>query len=594
MDLNLEKGLGQDETTGTESLLSRITIEHALYGLIFLVGAFTRFTDLGRIPLSPAEAQEALSIWNSWRPVSDLVTIHSPSYYALTGPISQILGFSDAVMRAVPALVGLTTVLLPWWLRTYTGRLGAIIAALLIAVSPLFVISSRTAGGQSLAVFAAILLLVGWLQFQTTGLARWAYLIAFSLALGLTSSSLFYSFLIPMLLAWLGQLLLGPALFTDEQCVRQPLRSPEKDTIKGAIILGIVAFLVLSFGVLLNTSGIGAASRLIADWIDTFFSPFDLRSFLAPISAFVRYELIVLLIGGMGVIWATWKGKPFPMLLVYWIVAALLLLFLQRGVLVNSLALSLPGILLVSAFVDSVLKPKSGEWKWAIAGIIIAAGAVAYVNLGRYSRLLFSDLPVDVRARAFHLLLVLLAIVVVIMVLAIMWTGERRAVIQGTIIGLLVLLIGYSWSTAFWLGKEGANDTREAWVTSATDDDVRLLTSTIQEVSWKVKGSMTDLDIISTIDSPALNWYLRDMRDFTSGSALSSSVEPSAILTDLGQESQLYNDYIGIDYGFVRPASEYAMGTNQSLNWWLFHESPEDVVEDRLIFWLRSDLAGGR
>jgi hypothetical protein len=157
---------------------------------------------------------------------------------------------------------------------------------------------------------------------------------------------------------------------------------------------------------------------------------------------------------------------------------------------------------------------------------------------------------------------------------------------------LLVLLVGFSWSTALWLGKEAANDPREPWVTSASDDDIRLLISTIHQVSWQVKGSQSDLDIYSTIDNPSLDWYLRELRTYEKGSALPLSVTASGLLTGVDLEPQLASEYIGIDLGYSRPEGDYPLNPSQLLAWWLFHEAPTPITEERLIFWLRSDLAG--
>ncbi len=592
MGITLETEAGQLATVEERRAFSRLTLEHVLYGAILLVGAITRFIDLGRIPLSPDEALQALTVWNAMQPGTDSITIISPAYHSLTAPLSQLLGYSDALMRLVPALFGLAVVLLPWWIKQFTGRLGALIAALLIAVSPIFVISSRTVGGSSIALFAGFLLLIGWLNYQQSNRPIWFYTMSFSMGLGLTSATLFYSIAATILLAWIGQALLGPALYRDDLDDRRPLYHPDTRTLRNSALIFMGTLILIGLGFLLSLGGIGAAARIFAEWIIAFLAPSDIQDWLRPISALFRYELIVLLLGGSAVVWATWRGKPFPMLLVYWMVSALLLLFVQRGVMSNTLALALPGFLILGSFVDGIMRAKTGPLKWFIAIMVTMVGVVVYVNLGRYSRLLPSELDMDIRAGYYHLLLVFLSVVVVLLVLIILWSGQRRASVQGLIIGLLILLVGYSWSTALWLGKEAANDPREPWVTSASDDDIRLLTSTIQQVSWQVKGSESDLDIYSTIDNPSLDWYLREMREFKKGSSLPLSVTASSLLTEVDREPQLASEYIGIDLGYSRPEGTYPLNPSQLLAWWLFHEAPTPITEERLIFWLRSDLAG--
>ena len=121
---------------------------------------------------------------------------------------------------------------------------------------------------------------------------------------------------------------------------------------------------------------------------------------------------------------------------------------------------------------------------------------------------------------------------------------------------------------------------------------MKLLAQVIQQVSWQVKGSPTDLDIVSSINNPALSWYLRDMSNLQSDSALPPQIGSSALLSGFKHEPQLSSDYLGADFGFERSDTEHSLDSGQLLNWWLFHDSPVRVNEERLIFWLRSDLAG--
>ena len=592
MEIDIEAGTQQETNVSGDSFVSRLTLEHALYGAVILIGVITRLLGLGKIPLSPAEATQALAVWNAWQPGAEALAVVSPAYHALTSPLTQLLGFGDAVMRLVPSVFGIAVILLPWWLRSFTGRLGALIAALLIAVSPIFVISSRTVGGTSIALFAGFLLFVGWLNFQSTNRKNWFYINGFALGLGLASSELFYSILVTLGAAWLGQIILGPSLFKDELGNRRPSYKPDPSTLRNSALMALGTFLFVGSGFLLSMGGIGGATRIFAEWITSFFGTVAVQDWLRPLSAFIRYELIVVLVGGMAIIWATWRAKSFPMMLLYWFVAALILLFLQRSVMTNTLVLSLAGFLLIGAFVDAVFRVKTGALKWLVALVVALLGSVIYVNLGRFSRLLASDIALDVQTRSYHILLIFVAVAVILIVLAILWSSERRAAVQGLLVGLVLLLVGYSWSTAIWLSTEAANDPREPWVQSASDDDIRLLTSTIQQVSWQVKGSEVDLDIYSTIDNPSLNWYLREMKGLELGDGISPSIEASGLLTEVIAEPQLANEYIGIELGYSRPEGDYPLSPSQLLAWWLFHDAQLPIIEERLIFWLQSDLAG--
>ena len=109
-----------------------------------------RFVDLGKIPLANAEAELAWAVWRFWQPGTELLTVSSPAYFTFTSLLTQVFGFSDVVVRLVPALFGLGVVCLPWLLRRQLGTLATLVACGFLAVSPLNVVVSRTVGKLAL------------------------------------------------------------------------------------------------------------------------------------------------------------------------------------------------------------------------------------------------------------------------------------------------------------------------------------------------------------------------------------------------------------------------------------------------------------
>ncbi|MCA9976953.1 MAG: glycosyltransferase family 39 protein, partial [Anaerolineales bacterium] len=188
----------------------RLTVADGLLLLIGIAAAILRLTNLSSLPLSPTEAEAALGVWQLWQPGVTAVSIHSPAYFTLTALLTQILGDGEAIMRLVPALFGVGIVFLPWLLRKRLGQIGMLVTSLLLAVSPLGTAAARTASGDSMALFALLLLFAAWLRYEDstgavgteTGDTRWLYVAMSALALGLTSSHLFYGGLITLLLAW--------------------------------------------------------------------------------------------------------------------------------------------------------------------------------------------------------------------------------------------------------------------------------------------------------------------------------------------------------------------------------------------------------
>jgi hypothetical protein len=69
-------------------------------------------------------------------------------------------------------------------------------------------------------------------------------------------------------------------------------------------------------------------------------------------------------------------------------------------------------------------------------------------------------------------------------------------------------------------------------------------------------------------------------------------MDTSLIVTTNEQVPELATGYIGSDFGHIRLNSPQRYSMADMLRWWLFRESPSQVLEERVILWLRADLAG--
>jgi hypothetical protein len=366
-------------------------------------------------------------------------------------------------------------------------------------------------------------------------------------------------------------------------------------------LLAASVFVIASSAFLLYSRGVGDSAKLFADWLAAFSQDLDNQAWTSPFLAFGRYEPVALFIGLIALIWALFKRQLFTSMLVFWLFSAILLVFLQSPNMTNLLVLTIPAFLLVGRFVNEILRPKSGWQKWPTVGIVLLAGAIFYFNLVRFSRLADLTDTLSMNSRDYHAGLVLLALLLAAILIVVIWMSNRAAAKQGVILGLILVLLFYTWGTAWWLTRYGANDTRERLISSATDDELPLLAETVREISWQATNSEKDLQIISTIDSPVLRWYLRDLTDVEVGAALPRTIDSQALITGIEGSPILENDYIGADFGFYRPDTVLNFDPTESifrdrmiksLRWWLFHQSPVIVNEERLILWLRADLAG--
>lgn len=565
--------------------LSQLTVADGLFLLIVVAAAVMRLVNLDRIPLLLAESENALAVWQLWHPESTTAALGSPAYFTLTAPLTQILGFSDAVMRLVPALFGLGVVWLPWLLRAQLGTIGALVTSLLLAVSPLLAVTARTASGDSIALFALLLLVVAFLRFEETADQRWLYTLFAALGLGLASAPLFYSGLVTLAVAWLIHSAIGLPLFADR------FTWPERDVVRRAALFGGVLFVAISTLFLWQPAGLGASARLLADWLAQFSLQGELSELLDPFVAIGRYEMILLVLGIPALIWATWRNQALAAFGLYWVTAILVLMLLQRGVVANVTLITLPGCLAIGLYANAMLARQRDATTWALAGGLLLLGMLMLVNVARYSRVAIHTpqelAPVWITVFAFAF-----AVVTVYFVA----TWNAMAAYQGVLLSLLGLFVFYNWGTAWWLGHYAANDPRERWVTVATDDDVRLLASNLRDISRQTVNADGELDVFSTVDTPALRWYLRDFRRLQVGQTLPAGVQNAIIITPSQTENlALGSDYLGSDYGLIRNGLRATATTGQiplldTLRWWLFHETTAEINEERIILWLRADL----
>jgi uncharacterized protein (TIGR03663 family) len=108
---------------------------------------------------------------------------HGPTLYYLTLPFVALAGLHTFVIRLVTSLFGVGVVWLVLTLRRYVGTVAALVAGLLIAVSPACVFYSRYFIHEMPFVFFTLGLVVSALRFRETGAASDLLLAAASAAL---------------------------------------------------------------------------------------------------------------------------------------------------------------------------------------------------------------------------------------------------------------------------------------------------------------------------------------------------------------------------------------------------------------------------
>ena len=126
----------------------RLSWELVAYAALIVVGVGMRFWDLGARALHHDESLHGFYAYDIFRGqgYEHNPLLHGPFQFfgtALTFFLSG--GASDYTVRILPALFGVALIVLPFFFRDRLGRLGALFAAALIALSPTLLYFSRFA-----------------------------------------------------------------------------------------------------------------------------------------------------------------------------------------------------------------------------------------------------------------------------------------------------------------------------------------------------------------------------------------------------------------------------------------------------------------
>ena len=94
--------------------------------------------------------------------------MHGPFLFHSTALVFLLLGASDATSRLVPALAGIGLVPVLWLYRRYLGGAAALLAALLVSISPSILFYGRYARNDATMAFLALVWVYGALRYLET------------------------------------------------------------------------------------------------------------------------------------------------------------------------------------------------------------------------------------------------------------------------------------------------------------------------------------------------------------------------------------------------------------------------------------------
>ncbi len=188
-----------DKVLNTELRINR---EILLYLVLIVLVILTRFIGLEQRVMSHDETTHVYFSWllEQGRGYSHDPLSHGPLQFHLVALSYFLFGDTDATARFPAALFGVIAVGLVWVFRRWIGRTGALVAAVLMIISPFMLYYSRYVRNEMLVVPQVMATVWALSRYMETRKSRWLYLLALASSLHFATKETSFIFTAQVLL----------------------------------------------------------------------------------------------------------------------------------------------------------------------------------------------------------------------------------------------------------------------------------------------------------------------------------------------------------------------------------------------------------
>jgi uncharacterized protein (TIGR03663 family) len=174
-----------------------INLEILIFIIIFVLAVFSRFYILGERVMSHDENSHVYYSWRFFRGegFSHDPLMHGPLQFHLLATSYFMFGDNDFTARIPAASFSVATVMFMWFYRRYLGRAGAIVAAILMLLSPYILFYGRYARNEAFIGLFGVVMLWAILRYLEEGKPQHLYILTLANVLHFTSkeTSFIYS-----------------------------------------------------------------------------------------------------------------------------------------------------------------------------------------------------------------------------------------------------------------------------------------------------------------------------------------------------------------------------------------------------------------
>ncbi len=170
------------------SLFSVVNLNWELVAwvLLLIVASTLRFVDVGTRAMSHDESLHALYSYYLYDTgnYEHNPMMHGTLLFHMNALAYFLFGDNDTTARIPPVLFGIATVWIMWLFRRYIGRTGALVAAILITISPSLLFHSRYIRNDIYIAFFLLVWIYGAFRYLETRHIRWLMVMTMGMAWG--------------------------------------------------------------------------------------------------------------------------------------------------------------------------------------------------------------------------------------------------------------------------------------------------------------------------------------------------------------------------------------------------------------------------
>jgi hypothetical protein len=541
----------------------------------FIIALAFRFIHLERPALTDMEARFALEAQAVAEGETPIFSEHI-GYVGLTSLSFFIFQAGNFWARLWPALIGSLIVFMPYLFIRWIGRLGAIMLAFILAISPEMVGLSRMIGSPMMALIF-LLAAIGFLYH------RKPVLLGIAAAMGLMSGPGF----------WLGGLIFVLSSLIRYQNIMNSdifslnlIEDKRRFGLHTGIAFGIIILLIGTCFLLAPAGLTGVFSGLV-QWFQGFGQGYAKPYGLFPITL-ITYMAPALFFG----LWGGIRGVVFRsakdiFLLTWFLLGLALILVLPGSQPADLIWVSLPLWTLSARFFADVWQTLHFSKKVVVFTAILTIITMAFLALSFRSLVNFS--PQDSNwLNAFIAVSAGIALIAAVLLL-VRFGWSHEVALSGFMLGLILVMSALLISVSVNSTGINPNPNYTLWYPEQAYHTSEFLQVTLERViDWNASsGIPVEIAVVDT-DTPALRWALRDHSPVNFVPFLPPQSQVGIIISDNQTIPEIANSYRGQDLVTSRVVPWHELAPQQYLRWWITGEVPTLANEN--IIWVRTNL----